>query len=547
MRTWKITISPKHKKDAVLCDYMADTTTDARCMYNASNFYIRNTMTGIKKSPELRSANETEVLHYVFTGIQKANAEADQRLQKQLHKCRVTGGMSGAVKASKLYVKHFSYPTPDHWFLSYETLDAIFKHTGHPIYARMSSQVNQNAIRKAVKTWKSYFALCKDYAAAPQKYKTRPNLPGYIKMPGTTAWFTSQTARLMFMGGMAYLNFVNCRKPLCIGRASLYSGMKYVKTEVKPQYGKYCILVTFDDGLQLPAVPEHPKRILGVDTGIDNFVAVAGNFGQTPFLIRGRAVKSMNQWFNKERAQLLSALTRGSDSMHSKKTSHRLDAISRKRDDFLRDFFYKTAWYICRYVEENHVDVIVIGHNKDQKQNISIGCSNNQNFVSIPFCRFEQILVNTAAKLNIPVVVREESYTSQASLLNLDDIPTYGNGDGIRYEFSGKRIKRGLYRTKDGIFINADINGAGNIIRKKYPYAYDGQDMSYLYQTIRTVEYRDLYHGAKSTVKQSYNHKTHRSGIGSIVRHAYRKSIRMEYRMLWGKPKNVWQPYKETA
>mgnify|MGYP000650635412 CR=1 FL=1 len=73
MRTWKITISPKHKKDAVLCEYMADTTTDARCMYNTANFYIRNTMTGIKKSPELRTSNEIEVLHYVFTGIQKAN------------------------------------------------------------------------------------------------------------------------------------------------------------------------------------------------------------------------------------------------------------------------------------------------------------------------------------------------------------------------------------------------------------------------------------------------------------------------------------------
>lgn len=164
MRTWKITISPKRKKDAVLCNYMADTTTDARCMYNAANFYIRNTMTGIKKSPELRTSNETEVLHYVFTGIQKANEEADARYARQLGRCREAGGMSGAVKASRLYVKRFSYPTTDHWFLSYETLDAIFKYTDHPVYKRMNSQVNQNAIRKVVKTWKSYFALSKDYA-----------------------------------------------------------------------------------------------------------------------------------------------------------------------------------------------------------------------------------------------------------------------------------------------------------------------------------------------------------------------------------------------
>ena len=547
MRTWKITISPKRKKDAVLCNYMADTTTDARCMYNAANFYIRNTMTGIKKSPELRTSNETEVLHYVFTGIQKANEEADARYVRQLGRCREAGGMSGAVKASRLYVKRFSYPTTDHWFLSYETLDAIFKYTDHPVYKRMNSQVNQNAIRKVVKTWKSYFALSKDYAVSPQKYKVRPHLPGYIKTQGTTAWFTSQTARLVVCNGMAYLNFVNCSKPMCIGKASLYSGMKYVKTEVKPQYGKYWILVTFDDGTRLPSVPEHPCRILGIDIGTGNFAAAAGNFGQTPFLVRGGAVKSMNQWFNKKRAQLLSDLARGSNSTCSKKTSRRLDAISQKRDDFLRDFFYKVSWHICRYAEENHVDVIVAGHNADQKQNINIGRGNNQNFVSIPFCRFEEILINTAAKCGIPVVIREESYTSQASLPDLDDIPVYRKDDPVKYAFSGRRVHRGLYRTGKGVIINADVNGAGNIIRKEYPHAYDGQDMSYLYTSTNTVSYTDLYPGAKSAVKASYNQKKHRAGTGSAVRHAYRKNTRLGYRMLWGKSKYVWEPDTKTA
>lgn len=109
--------------------------------------------------------------------------------------------------------------------------------------------------------------------------------------------------------------------------------------------------------------------------------------------------------------------------------------------------------------------MIVIGHNKDQKQEINLGKQNNQSFVSIPFVRFEQILTNTAAKCGIPVVVQEESYTSKASVLDGDVIPTYGIDDD-HVHFSGKRVKRGLYRSADGTFLNADVNGAANVIRK---------------------------------------------------------------------------------
>ena len=108
------------------------------------------------------------------------------------------------------------------------------------------------------------------------------------------------------------------------------------------------------------------------DTGVDNFAAVANNVGAKPFLVKGGAVKSMNQWFNKQRAKLLSDLTKGQDSSHSEKNSNRLNALSRKRDFFLRDFFYKVAHYICRTAQELNIQVIVIGHTKGQKQVISV-------------------------------------------------------------------------------------------------------------------------------------------------------------------------------
>ena len=545
MRTWKIMTKPD--KDAVLCRYFEENTTAAKCMYNVANFFIRNTMTGMRKSPEERTSHETEVLHYVFTGIQKANAHAYEVYCKKREDCKKTGGMAGAVRVSRLKCKVFPYPTREEWFLSYTVLDAIFKYTDHPTYRRMNSQVNQNAIKKTVKSWKSYFQLRKDYAIHPEKYKARPRIPGYVKNPAMTAAYTNQTAKFIRKDGRAYLRFVNHKPPVLIGKESLYSGMTYVKTEVKPQYGGYSILLTFKEDIVLPEVPKSPKRILGIDVGVDNFCAVANNFGDTPFLIKGGAIKSMNQNFNKERARLLSEVTKGSDSTHSVKKTKQLHTLSRRRETRLRDFFYKTAWYLVRYAKRQQVEVIVAGHNEDQKQNICIGRQNNQNFVSIPFCRFLDILRYTAAKAGIPVVLREESYTSKASLLDLDAIPAYKKGDTINHTFSGKRVRRGLYKTNSGFFINADINGAGNILRKEYPYAYDGQNMKYLCETTEVVSYTDIYAGVTSLCKKKYNQKKHTPGLGSCVNHRYKKETRMKYCILWGKSKYCYISQAKSA
>ena len=537
----------KPDKDAVLCRYFEENTTAAKCMYNVANFFIRNTMTGMRKSPEERTSHETEVLHYVFTGIQKANAHAYEVYCKKREDCKKTGGMAGAVRVSRLKCKVFPYPTREEWFLSYTVLDAIFKYTDHPTYRRMNSQVNQNAIKKTVKSWKSYFQLRKDYVIHPEKYKARPRIPGYIKQPAMTAAYTNQTAKFIRKDGRAYLRLVNHKPPVLIGKEPLYADMTYVKTEVKPQYGGYSILLTFKEDIILPEVPKFPKRILGIDIGVDNFCAVANNFGDTPFLIKGGAVKSMNQNFNKERARLLSEVTKGSDSTHSVKKTKQLHTLSRRRETRLRDFFYKTAWYLVRYAKRQQVEVIVAGHNEDQKQNICIGRQNNQNFVSIPFCRFLDILRYTAAKAGIPVVLREESYTSKASLLDLDAIPAYKKGDTINHTFSGKRVRRGLYKTNSGFFINADINGAGNILRKEYPYAYDGQDMKYLCETTEVVSYTDIYAGATSLCKKKYNQKKHTPGLGSCVNHRYKKETRMKYCILWGKSKYCYISQAKSA
>lgn len=174
----------------------------------------------------------------------------------------------------------------------------------------------------------------------------------------------------------------------------------------------------------------------------------------------------------------------------------------------------------------------MIGYNKAQKQGIGIGKQNNQAFVSVPYGKLRQCIRIVAAKLQVPVVEQEESYTSKASLLDLDNIPVYKK-EQEPGTFSGSRIRRGLYRSADGTILNADVNGAGNILRKRYPEAFDGMDLSYLWKTTRVVQIKDWY--AKGEGKTKW--KRHMASSASKVRHEQRKQVRRKYLKLFGKSK----------
>jgi len=280
--------------------------------------------------------------------------------------------------------------------------------------------------------------------------------------------------------------------------------------------------------------------------GVDNLFACAGNYGEKLFLIDGRWLKSMNRQFNKERARLMSCLAAGKDSSHSRKHSRRLDALSRKRDAVIRDFFYKAAHSIVRDCLPDKVEAVVIGYNKDIKQGADMGSRSNQNFVSIPHMRAAQILKAAAAESGIPVILREDSYTSKASFLDMDQIPDYGNKKGNPV-FSGKRVKRGLYRSKDGLLINADINGALNIIRKEYPDAFaDVSDLSYLLGTVERITRNKLCLVKPYKKKHSENHRK-MSDARKINRREHRYRKRMYEKILTGMSAKKWMETQKAA
>ena len=490
-----------------LYSYFEEICNKYKCMYNTANFYIRNTMTGIKKSPEKREANETEVLHYVFTGITKLNSIRNKTLRKKIDKVINDKNLSEEEKTSRIEAllskdTKASYPSIDKWFLNYNTLEGILKLSENEAYNNLPSQVNQQAIKDCITSWDSFFKSLADYKANPSKYTDKPKLPKYKRSDLTTSTFTNIVCKLKTINGKTYLRFPKTKNMLCLG-TYIKEDEHLVLVKVVPFNGKFKVILTLGEketitkeelALLKEEKIKNAKRIFSIDLGINNFATISNNIEVSPTIIKGEFIKSKNQYFNKRRALLTSKVQKGKDSTCSIKHTKRLNSLSRKRSNFFKDFFYKASHLIIREAIKNNIDTIVIGHTKFWKQEANIGSTNNQNFVNIPYDKFISILTYIASKNNIFVVDIEESYTSKASFLDMDDIPTYKENENKEYTFSGSRIRRGMYKSKEGILINADINGASNILRKMFSNAFNEiKDLSYVYNKVIIYNFNDFY------------------------------------------------------
>ena len=247
---------------------------------------------------------------------------------------------------------------------------------------------------------------------------------------------------------------------------------------------------------------KNPEKMIAIDVGTNNIAAITNNIGLSPMIIKGNVIKSYNHFFNKNIAKAYSSLTKGSSSITDNKqfTSNRISRIYNNRDYFFNDYFYKLSHFIINYCKNNLIDTIVVGYNPDIKQKVNMGHKNNQTFCFIPFKKFIDILNYLAILNGINFKVREESFTSKSSFLDNDFIPTYKVDDFDINKFSGKRIKRGLYKSSDNTLLNADINGACNILRKEYESAFSKtNDFKYL-QSVKVYSFKDFYQTKKSFV-----------------------------------------------
>jgi IS605 OrfB family transposase len=203
-------------------------------------------------------------------------------------------------------------------------------------------------------------------------------------------------------------------------------------------------------------------RAIAIDLGLDNLATCVDSKTGASFILDGRKLKSINQHWNKERARLQSI----ADKQQLHGTTERIARMTLKRNNQVMDAIRKSARYIINYCIENRVGKIVIGNNLDFKRGITLGKVNNQNFTQIPLGKLRGNLANLCERYGIQYVEQEESYTSKASFFDFDMIPAFNPDNPQKYEFSGKRIKRGLYCSAKGLKVNADVNAAANILRK---------------------------------------------------------------------------------
>ncbi len=202
-------------------------------------------------------------------------------------------------------------------------------------------------------------------------------------------------------------------------------------------------------------------KAIAIDLGVDNLAACIDTEGHQ-FLIDGKRLKSINQWYNKRNAQLQSL----KDKQGIKSFTHRQARLYQWRNNCVRDYLNKSARLIINHCLKHEIGKLIVGYNPGIKQKISIGRSNNQNFVQIPFWQLRRKLEALCSRYGIEYLEQEESYSSKASFYDQDEIPVYNADNPSKHKFSGRRVKRGLYRTKDKHLVSADINGSANILVK---------------------------------------------------------------------------------
>ena len=335
--------------------------------------------------------------------------------------------------------------------------DLFTKCKNLPEYKELPSRVSRAVIRTVVGNWDSFFKAMKSWKKQPMKFNSRPKLPSYLpKNARFTAIYTDGAILKRSLVKEGVIGFSKLKQKIKLQ----HKDSKLIEVQIIPYInGKYKINIVYkvEEKEQLP----DNKRYVSIDLGVNNLMAVTSNIGLNPILVNGRPLKSLNQYFNKQKSFYTSEL----ELKQKRRTSKKLEKLSFKRENKVNDYLHKSSRWLIYYCIKNEINTIIIGYNEMWKQSIKMGKKNNQNFVSIPFYKLIKFIKYKAKLEGINVILTEESYTSKCSFL--DNEPMFNNKS-----FVGQRIKRGLFKSKSGKLINADVNAAYNIMRKVVPNTY---------------------------------------------------------------------------
>lgn len=339
-------------------------------------------------------------------------------------------------------------------WLRYNDLDKILKQEGKDFdYRNMpSSATSQQCLRLLDKNWKSFFASIKNYNKNPNKYLGRPKLPKY----------KSKNDRNILI-----LTYVNCKiNKGIIKFPKSFKGF-YLKSKVnnlqqvrfipKDKYIIAEVVYKIDDVKELI----DNDRYIGIDLGLDNFVTITNNCGLIPLVINGKGLKSINQYYNKQISHYKSIAKK----VNKLDYTNKMRKLTFKRNNKVEDYIHKASRFVVDYCRNNEINTIIIGNNKNWKQNSKMSKRVNQNFISIPYYNFINKVKYKAEEFGIQVIITEESYTSGTSFLD-NELPIKENYNKSRRKY------RGLFISNNGTKINADVNGSYQIIKKVFPKAF---------------------------------------------------------------------------
>lgn len=346
-------------------------------------------------------------------------------------------------------------------WLRYNDLDKILKaDIEYNDYREMpTAQSAQQILRLVDKNWASFFKSIKDWSKHKEKYLGRPKMPKYLKKNSNYLLIlTNQNCKIKDNCISFPKIFNNFRiKPKFLEREDYKS---FQQVRIIPHKNKLVIELVYE--IILCEEKRDNNRYIGIDIGVNNLATVANNVGNIAFIINGKPLKSINQYYNKQISHYKEICKR----MNNKDYSERMDRLTEKRNVKIEDYMHKASRKIINYCVTNQINTIIIGKNKEWKQETNMGKRTNQNFVQIPFARFIEMIQYKASEKGITVKLTEESYTSGTSFID--------NEDPIKENYNkSRRIYRGLFRSNKGVLVNADLNGAYQIIKKVFPIQWD--------------------------------------------------------------------------
>jgi putative transposase len=334
-------------------------------------------------------------------------------------------------------------------WLRYNDLEREFKLSNQPDYRFLTNNTSQQILMLLDKNLKSYFQAIKVWKRDNKKFTGCPVFPRYKD---------KEKGRNIVVYTYVQLNLKNdgiIKFPKREGLLPLKTFCKkeYIQqVRIIPQSSCYMIEVVYNFEEK---IKEPNSEYLSIDLGINNLTTCTSTIQNQGFIINGKPLKSINQFYNKKLAKLKSSLEKN----HKRKSSNKTKKLTLKRNNKINHYLHHTSKEIVSYCVKNNIDNIVVGKNDLWKSEVNLGKRNNQNFVQIPFDRLEQQISYKAKKEGITFTTINEAYTSKCSALDLETVQKHEH-------YLGKRIKRGLFKTSDGTLINSDINGSLNILRK---------------------------------------------------------------------------------